>query len=499
MFKNLPILFLFIVLATNGYVSAQPELDTSYNSSGMFVMSFVSTGTPSDIITQPDNKILLSGSCVANFIGYSVCIVRANENGSFDTSFGNSGYVATSISGTNAVSNVPTGLALQNDGKIVAVATVGVPSNKRVAIIRYNSNGTLDSSFGTNGIVLAVVDGNDTAHKVLIQPDGKILVLAASGASATGSQFIARYAPNGTIDSAFGINGVVRLGLTGNYFGSQIALQPDGKIVTGGTATVTRLNSDGSLDTSFDGDGIVNIAAGGNIVSVDIQSDGKILALGGNNLLHRFNTDGAVDTSFDNDGSRPALIGVDEVFDLIVTPSGKINVVGNPSIEPNFPNIFFRTARYLPNGSPDTSFSDDGLLDVNFTSFTVEGATVVSIDRQGRLVMGGRASSGSIIRAPWNTPQFATTRLLASPAQNVGFTGRVTETNGKAVANAYITLKNGTQVIGYSRTNPFGYFRFANVPSNITYTLSTVSKGLEFYDRNVLVDGAVENYWIVSK
>jgi uncharacterized delta-60 repeat protein len=291
------------------------------------------------------------------------------------------------------------------------------------------------------------------------------------------------------------------LGSVSSFLDSTIALQPDGKIVTGGKAAVTRLNSNGSFDTTFDGDGTVNtFAPGVDIVAVDVQSDGRIIALGfGNNTLYRSNSDGSPDTSFNGTGSRQALNGPrDQPFDLIVTPSGKINVAGNPNISDNFPNIFFRYARYLPNGSPDTTFSDDGYLDVNFISYTAEGATAVTIDRQGRLIAGGRASNGSIVRAPWNNPQFATNRLLASPAQNVGFTGRVTETNGRGIANAYITLKNGAEVIGYSRTNPFGYFRFANVPTNITYTLSTVSKNLSFYDRNVLVDDTIENYLIVG-
>jgi len=492
--KKLPILFLFIVLVLNGYVSAQPEVDTTYNSNGTFVMNFVSFGTTGDVITQPDNKILLIASCVANFSFHSFCIMRANANGGFDTSFGGTGYIATNLSGTGASSGM-TGLALQSDGKIIAAGG----ASSKLAIVRFNSDGGLDSSFGTGGFVLGTIAGLDQAQKVLVQPDGKILVLVASGASDSAAQHVTRYLSNGTIDDSFGTSGFVTLSTVSYFLGSTMSLQPDGKIVVGGAARVTRLNADGSLDTTFDGDGVVNIASGSNIMAVDVQSDGKILALGYNNILYRFNTNGSPDTSFDGDGSRQALNGTSDSFDLLVTPSGKINVGGNPTVnEANFPNIFFRYARYLPDGSPDATFSDDGYLDVNFTSYTVEGVTALTIDRQGRLVAGGRASSGSILRAPWNTPQFATNRLLASPSQNVGFSGRVAETNGKAVANAYLTLKNGSETIGYARTNPFGYFHFANIPSAQTYTLSTTGKNLTFYDRSVLVDGAIENFSVVG-
>ena len=496
--KNLPILLLFFVLIFNSRVSAQPELDTTYNSSGMFVMNFASVGTTSDIITQPDNKILLSASCTANFSFYSFCIMRANVNGTFDTSFNGTGYVVTNISGTSATNGL-TGLALQNDGKIIAVGSSAVSGTARLAIIRYNSNGSLDSSFGTNGSVLANVGNNDQGIKVLVQPDGKILILVASGSSDSAPEFVTRYLSNGTIDSSFGNNGVVPLATVSGFLGSSIALQPDGKIVAGGVGRVTRLNIDGSIDTAFDGDGSVDTGTGSNIMAVGVQSDGKILAVAFNNVLYRFNSDGSPDTTFNGSGSRQALNGTSEPFDLTVTPSGKINVVGNPTVnDANFPNIFFRIARYLPTGTTDASFSDDGFLDVNFSQYTVEGATAVTFDRQGRLVIGGRASSGSIVRAPWINPQFATARLISTPSQNVGFSGRVIEANGKAVANAYLALKNGSDVIAYARTTPFGYFHFANVPSAQTYTLSTVSKNLTFYDRNVLVDGAIENFSVVG-
>lgn len=497
--KNLPVLILFIVLALNGSVSAQPEIDTSFNSTGMFVMNFASTGTTSDVIVQPNDKILLSATCSSNFFFYSFCIMRTNATGGFDTSWGGTGYVLTNVGSTNAA-NGQTGLALQNDGKIIAVGTAGMSSSSRYAVVRYNSDGSLDSSFGTNGSVLGTIAGNTQGQKVLIQPDGKILVLAASGSSGTNVQYVARHLSNGTIDDSFGTNGVVQLSQVIVTFGSLISLQPDGKIVVGGTGRVTRLNSNGSFDTTFDGDGTVNVASGVDIVAVDVQSDGKIVALGfGNNTLYRFNSDGSPDTSFNGTGTRQALMGTtDQPYDILVTPSGKINVAGNPGIQDNFPNIFFRYARYIPNGSPDTTFSDDGYLDVNFLSYTAEGATAVTIDRQGRLVAGGRASNGSIVRAPWNLPQFAAARLISGSSQNVGFSGRVAKANGKAVANAYLTLKSGSDIIGYARTNPFGYFHFTNIPSAQTYTLSTNSKNLTFYDRNVLVDGAIENFSVVG-
>jgi hypothetical protein len=89
--------------------------------------------------------------------------------------------------------------------------------------------------------------------------------------------------------------------------------------------------------------------------------------------------------------------------------------------------------------------------------------------------------------------------LIATPTQNVGFSGRVIKPDGKPVLNAFITLKLGSEIIGYGRTNPFGYFHFKNIQSNQTYTLSTNAKNLNFTDRSVLVDDEIANYLIVGE
>jgi uncharacterized delta-60 repeat protein len=521
MIKN----FLCFLLLTGLFfivsVSAQPELDTTFRTTGKTLLSFTASGTTQDIVVQPDNKILLTGNCQSITLGsIPFCIIRLNADGFFDTTFGagqgNSGYVFTQISGFSAVNGSTTGLALQNDGKIVVTGSVASISSQLV-ILRYNSDGGLDSSFGTAGIVRTTVNGNDLANKLLIQPDGKIVVVGYSGSSSNFRQFITRYLTNGTPDNSFGNSGVVTLDIPGNLTsGLSIALQPDGKIVTGGAMStlpgapnpttsflVTRLNANGSPDTTFDGDGFKSIVSGTNffplhgIVALAVQSDGQILALGETNLLYRFNPDGSPDTSFDNDGSRTALNGSSDSFDLAVTPSGKITVVGSPVISGNFPNIYFRTARYLSNGSPDTSFSNDGFLDIDIDS-SLDGATATAFDEQGRFLIGGRSSFGSIMNAPRINPLFSVARLVPQPAQNVGLSGRVTDSGGKPVAGAHLKLTGDSAIIGYGRTNHFGYFHFANVPSNQTYTLSTYSKGLNYYDRRVLVDGEIANFLVVG-
>jgi uncharacterized delta-60 repeat protein len=446
-------------------------------------------------------------------------VIRLNADGTFDSTFGtaqgNSGFVWVRGIGFDTAPLGSAGVALQNDGKIVVASNTPVSSASQAALIRFNSDGSMDSSFGTSGIVRTTVNGNDLANKVLIQPDGKILAVGTSGNSTNYKQIIIRYLPNGTPDSSFGSGGAVTINIPGNLTsGLSIAQQPDGKIITGGSMStdggsptsyflVTRLLSSGSPDTSFDGDGFKSIVSGTNLFpgrgvpAVAVQSDGQILALGDTNILYRFNPDGSPDLTFDTDGSRPALDGTSDSHDLIVIPSGKITVVGTPNVPANFPNLNFRVARYLSGGAPDTSFSTDGFLDIDLDS-SVDGADSAALDPQGRLVIGGRTTYGGMVNAPWINAQFSAARLLAQPTQNVGFSGRVTDSGGKPVVNAYISLSNASGIIGYSRTNPFGYFRFASVPSSQTYTLSTYSKNLNYYERRVLVDGEISNFWVVG-
>ena len=519
MLKNLPCFLLLSCTFFSTFVSAQPELDTTFNSTGKTVLSFGTSGTAQDMVVQPDNKTVFVGAC--NNIGaiYPFCLFRLNESGTFDSAFdagqGHPGYVFTSIPGNPSPAGIG-GIALQNDGKLVAAGF----GSGQIVIIRYNSNGTLDSSFATNGVLQSNLVANAVVRKVLIQPDGKYVLVGSSG-STTFAQYVARFLPDGTPDSSFGSGGVTAISIAGNQtIGLAIALQADGKIVTGGGVStlpgdptpsnsflLARFNRDGTLDTTFDGDGLKIISSGvptsgfyyGIFRSVAVQSDGRILALGYTDLLFRFNTDGSLDSTFDGDGSRVVFGANPETFDLTVTPSGKITVVGNPSTTVDFPIVQYIIARYLPNGLPDTSFSSDGFLSVAVHGNSYDGALTVAPDSKGRTVIGGRTSIGATRFNPWSDPLFSAARLIASPTQNVGFSGRVTDSDGKPVVNGFVTLTEDSETIAVGRTNPFGYFNFKNIPTNQTYQLSTRAKNLNFNTQSVLVDDAVTNFLIIGE
>ena len=478
-------------------VHAQPELDTSFAGDGKTRIIFGALASADDIVVQPDNKIVMVSSCGHLFMGFvPICLARVNEDGSLDETFRSSPEVlgVFTLWGADV-----TGVTIQNDGKIVAVG-YGVSGNEVVTMVRYNADGSLDTTFGSGGkLSTDITPGSDTrGKKVMMQPDGKILIVGRTGAT----QFIARYLTDGTLDASFGIGGVAKASLPGiTNNGLSIALQPDGKVLAGGGTTtsylITRWNSDGTPDTSWDGDGIATVGTGGageiqGFRSIALQTDGRVVAAGHNNILYRFNSNGSIDTSFDGDGSRQAL---ENPFagphDVMISPGGRITVVGEriQHTGPGTVPYHYLTARYLSDGSPDPSYSDDGLLDIDVDGN--DGAWAVAADRFGRIVMAGRSATGTTA-SPWEQSVFSVARVLAPPNAAVGISGRITGPDGFPMARTIVSVLGG----GGGRTtitNPFGFYSFENLQVGQLYTVSVHVKGLEFDDQVVFLGDSITN------
>lgn len=446
--RNLFWCLLIIVFGLNANVLAQSQLDTTFNSTGKVVLNGALAGAR-DIIIQPDNKIVMVSECSTINGGFPFCTVRLNENGSPDTTFGNGlffpppGFVLDPMGGqTGSVR----GVAIQNDGKLVLIGYVG----ENLAMIRYNPNGTLDSSFGSGGKVFTdVTPGDrDRAFKVAIQPDGKIVVVGYSehlgSQSNTFQQFVARYSSDGMLDATFGTGGIVRTTISGqNISGNSIALQPDGKILAGGNMVtlpgsptpsasylLVRLNPDGSPDTTWDGDGVASIVYGTSgfpeadgFQSLALQPDGRVVALGSRNIIFRFNPNGSLDPGFDGDGSRPALnANAVNPYDVMVSAGGWITVVGSTKVpELGSVPMLYLIARYKPNGFPDVSLSGDGNLQIDVGNGP-DGAMAVAADSQGRIVVAGTTGLGQSPN-PYIPGVFSVARLVA-PVASVAISGR---------------------------------------------------------------------------
>jgi uncharacterized delta-60 repeat protein len=329
------------------------------------------------VVIQPDGKIVVAGGAFPLFtFAGDFKVVRYNPNGSLDTSFGSGGIVTTTFPGDGSYAFA---IALQSDGKIIAAGTdfvdfnIGDMSDTDFALARYNPDGSLDTTFGNGGTVTTDFFGNeDDVFSVLIQPDGKIVAVGSANDPANYYDFAAvRYLSNGTIDTTFGSAGKVStdFGTRGFDRAQSAALQADGKIVAAGFAisvsgasenfAVVRYTSNGVLDTTFSSDGKTQIDFGSCCQSahqVLLQSDGKIITVGYPNtedsdsdfLLARMNPRGSLDRNFGVDGKVRTSFG-----DLnggangaLLQLDGKIVAVG---FQATFTNqgAEFALARYL--------------------------------------------------------------------------------------------------------------------------------------------------------
>ena len=304
--------------------------------------------------------------------------------GDLDASFGGDGDTTAAAPGVRLTGR---DVAVQADGKTVVAGYAG--SADRIAVTRYNLNGTPDTTFGPdhNGTVVSGF-GNSSASAVAVQPDGKIVVLGTSDVTDTR---VVRYNPDGALDRTFGGgDGTVvfdPVGLTEIATLSEVIVLPDGKILLGGDALTgvtgedfdfmfVRLNADGSFDDSFDGDGKKALGFGINErfggMAIDHSGTpatnphyGSIVVAGyrygaefsASLIVTRLTPDGAHDTTYDGDGSGIVRYPTDRhtvPVGVVVQDDGRIVVGGYVD------NVIYFLARFERNGPLDTTFGPNG-------------------------------------------------------------------------------------------------------------------------------------------
>ena len=241
-------------------------------------------------------------------------VVRYNPDGSTDSSFGGGDGEAIAYFGVSFIGQVyPSSLIQQSDGKLVVAGSVG----DAFGLARFNADGSMDDTFDGDGLLLTQVGVRGEGHSVIQQADGKLVV---AGFSEEASGFsdahfaVLRYNNNGTLDTTFNDTGKVTTVISsGSEVVSSVIQQADGKLVAVGTALNTgavamaRYNANGSLDTGFDDDGVLTTSMTGYDVGIDVvqQADGKLAVSGfsslngkGNVELLRYNANGSLDTGF---------------------------------------------------------------------------------------------------------------------------------------------------------------------------------------------------------
>jgi uncharacterized delta-60 repeat protein len=367
-----------LALGAASAASAAPgDLDPSFGAGGKVTTNFGSGSNGGyGVALQADGKIVAVGRSG---------VARYNVDGGLDASFGSGGKVTTSFGSAFAV-------AIQGDGKIVAVgATAPAGFCCLFAIARFNVDGSLDASFGSGGQVTTAFGGDSEARAVAIQADGRIVVAGSKYDPFSPGLAIARYDSDGSLDASFGTGGKLTMSFGGVADSANaVGLQPDGKILLaggGGSSNdfiLARLNIDGSLDSSFGANGKVSTDFGGFDAAraVAIESDGKVVAAGnGNNrfALARYNADGSLDSSFNGTGRVTTTFtgqNIEAANALALQDDGKIVAVGQAFL--NFAGNFV-IARYNVNGSLDLGFGTGGKV---LTSLSTDKADTLTATAQ---------------------------------------------------------------------------------------------------------------------
>lgn len=306
-------------------------LDNTFGVGGIVTTDF---GGNSDqahsVAIQSDGKIVAAGVWIDDTnpnVAYSeFALARYDSTGTLDNTFGSGGKVTTSIGSGN---DHGYSVAIQNDGKII-VAGFAQDTNtvfvQDFALVRYKSDGSLDSTFSTDGKVKTDMEGfDDEAKSVIIQSDGKIVVVGNSYNSFNFiSSHLVCYDSTGNLDNTFGTGGIVtNNGMAVGYEANSVALQSDGKIVVAGIGkinlgdfAIVRYNTNGSVDSNFDSDGMVTTDIIGSSAdmgySVAIQSDDKIVVAGESNgmfAVARYDC-GAISTGMDDVGNGSKQVSV---------------------------------------------------------------------------------------------------------------------------------------------------------------------------------------------
>jgi uncharacterized delta-60 repeat protein len=398
-------------------LAANPgDLDITFGTNGLTYTDIgTSTGDKAySVLVQSDQKIVVVGSSNNGFDN-DFAVARYDSFGILDADFSYDGKQTTAIGSGDDVAN---DVGIQSDGKIVVAGSAFNGTDDDFALARYTITGTLDTTFGVNGVITTTLSaGDDVAKGLAVQPDDKIVVVGTANEDFA----VVRYSSEGDLDTGSfgGGDGIV---LT-DFFGAldaanDIAIQTDdGKLVVAGFSdigasegfAVARYLRDGSLDNTFAGTGKVTTDFSGNSIdqaySVDIQTDGKIVLAGFINrggvgasddfALTRYNTNGSPDTTFGTDGKIVTPIGSndDQAYSVAIQPTGKIVVAGfSDNGAPTQQD--FSLARYTITGTLDTTLGATGVITtdlgtINTVNESADQAYAVAVQADNKIIVAG--------------------------------------------------------------------------------------------------------------
>ena len=361
------------------------------------------------------------------------------QAGSLDPTFGTGGIVTTSFTGFNdAIANVT---AIQSDGKILVAGQI--PNSQglgEAGVARYNTDGSLDSSFGTAGVV--TTSENVSIFGIAVLSDGKIVVGGAGFLTVDALRFNS----NGSLDTTFGSNGVgsVRPFAPNAFDASSggMALESDGKILVAAGSALVRFTANGQADSSFGTDGVVPLLSAATAIA--LLSNGQILITSSFNSLvpvssgtiARYNSNGSLDTTFALNG-QISTVGPASAIALL--SGGKFIVAGSFPVSVGTPpaanGYGVALTRYNSNGILDSTFGNNGGVVTPFAGNTDAVAFALAIQSNGEIVAAGQAGS----QAPDGPSSFALARFTANGQVDTSFGTNGTVTTAFSHNTAFVS------------------------------------------------------------
>lgn len=389
-------------------------LDTTFSADGRLTTEFFpgKSNEAMSVAVQPDGRIVVVGYTYDLSNNLAMALARYLTDGSLDTSFSADGLLTISFSNGIWTGSGAQAVTIQPDGKILVAGGANDGPYSDFAVARLSTNGTLDSSFSVDGkVTTSLFVYDDAVAAIDVQPDGKIVVAGNLDSFDFGDFAVVRYNTDGTLDNSFSFDGTLIMDVGEANTARSVAVQPDGKILVAGHSVDTaynfalvRYNIDGTLDTALDGDGIVTTPIG-SANSMALQPDGKIVVAGytydslgyANFEVARYHPNGTLDTGFNGDGTATTFFGDNgEARSMAVQPDGKIVVAGWAF---NGMDYDFALARYLTDlnvglidlSGPDVAMlvypnpiGEEGILQYELTK--EETISIRLIDLQGSVL-----------------------------------------------------------------------------------------------------------------
>ncbi len=392
-------------------VYAQNSLDSTWGTNGIVTHQTAYGSSIADIVLNISGQITTIGTARTNDDHtMEWAIVQYNQDGSLSPNFGLNGEVILDFSPHD---DIATDGILQTDGKLlVAGFTFNADSaTYDFAMARYMKTGVLDYTFGNNGIVIIptyknyYIQGRNVS--IALQADNKIVLTSVVTSNTQEQLYIGRYQTNGLIDSTFGTNGYVNLAISPFILHTSVAIDNSQNIIVGFVNNFTslgiiRLLSNGNLDYNFNGNGIVftpiSVSDAFENTELQLQNDGKIVLFGnaydtiGTNslVICRYTVTGLLDSTFNQDGiiNGYPFMGTS----LCIQSDNKILVVGNKYI--NSTQILALT-RYQTDGSLDSTFGNNGLIVTDLQGD--EAIEKVVLTSSNEILVGGFFQSYSLL------------------------------------------------------------------------------------------------------